>query len=80
MCADFDYLCLSMKRLSFILLSCGLLFSSDLSAQTTRVRGRVTDASTGAPLPFVSVLFPNTTTGISTDEEGVYALEIRDTS
>lgn len=69
-----------MKRLSFILLACGLAVASNLSAQTTRVRGRVTDAATGAPLAFVSVLFPNTTTGISTDEEGVYVLETRDTS
>lgn len=50
-----------------------------VAAQTTRVRGRVTDAATGRPIPFVSVLFPGTTTGITTDENGVYALESRDT-
>ncbi len=49
------------------------------AAQTTRVRGRVTDAATKAPIPFVSVLFPGTTTGITTDEDGIFSLETRDT-
>ncbi len=53
---------------------CGTLGAN---AQTTRVRGQVTD-SNGMPLPFVSVVFPGTTVGITTDEEGVYALETRD--
>ena len=69
-----------MKRLFLLLIGCGLLGCVESTAQTTRVRGRVTDAATGEPLPFVSVLFPNTTVGISTDSEGVYALETRDTS
>ena len=69
-----------MKGRLFIGLMCALLLGTELSAQTTRVRGRVTDAATGAPIPFVSVLFPHTTTGISTDAEGVYVLETRDTS
>ena len=68
-----------MKRFLLSIL-CLLAGCAGASAQTTRVRGRVTDAATGEPLPFVSVLFPNTTTGISTDEEGVYSLETRDTS
>ena len=50
-----------------------------LSAQSTRVRGRVTDAASGAPMQFVSVVFPGTTTGITTDKEGIYTLETRDT-
>lgn len=48
-------------------------------AQSTRVRGRVTDAADGKPLQYVSVVFPGTTTGITTDEAGIYSLEIRDT-
>ena len=47
-------------------------------AQSTRVRGQVTDGN-GVPLRFVSVVFPGTTVGITTDEQGVYALETRDT-
>lgn len=30
-------------------------------------------------MQFVSVVFPGTTTGITTDEEGIYTLETRDT-
>ena len=58
----------------------GLLWAAGASAQTTRVRGQVTDAADGKPLQFVSVVFPGTTTGITTDEKGIYALETRDTS
>ena len=56
-----------------------LSMCTTLSAQSTRVRGRVTDAASGAPMQFVSVVFPGTTTGITTDEEGIYTLETRDT-
>lgn len=66
--------------LAILPLLLGLLLCGTASAQSTRVRGTVTDASTGEPLPFVSVLFPGTTTGITTDDEGFYTLEIRDTS
>lgn len=69
-----------MKYWAFILLVGTLLLGTEISAQPTRVRGKVTDATTGAPIPFASVLFPNTTIGISTDEEGIYVLETRDTS
>lgn len=57
-------------------------FSLGLSAtaQSTRVRGFVRDAATGAPVPFASVVFAGTVTGISTDTEGFYALETRDTA
>lgn len=66
--------------LAILPLLLGLLLCGTASAQSTRVRGTVTDASTGEPLPFASVLFPGTTTGITTDDEGFYTLEIRDTS
>ena len=49
----------------------GILWAAGASAQTTRVRGRVTDAADGKPLQFVSVVFPGTTTGITTDEQGI---------
>ena len=65
-----------MRRLRLILT---LLLVTALSAvaQTTRVRGQVTDFDTGEPLPFVSVYFDGTTIGISTDLEGRYSLETR---
>ena len=45
--------------------------SANLSAQT-KVRGTVTDAETGEPLPFANVVFPGTTVGTITDPDGNY--------
>lgn len=39
------------------------------------VKGKITDAETGDPIPFASVLLQGTSTGISTDFEGNYLLE-----
>lgn len=61
-------------RLVFLIL---LVSAFSAGAQTTRVRGRVTDRDTGEPLPFVSIYFDGTTIGISTDLEGKYSLETR---
>ena len=59
-----------------------LLILSAVSAlaQTTRVKGRVTDASTGEGVPFVAVYFEGTTIGVSSDLDGYYMLETRDAS
>ena len=61
-----------------LLLSVYFLWGLSLSAQVTKVRGVVTDASSGAALPFVSVFFEGTTIGISTDMEGRYYIETTD--
>lgn len=58
---------------------CWLVLATTVAAQSTRVRGRVSDAVTGEALRFVSVVFPGTTTGTTTDDAGVYSLETRDT-
>ena len=68
-----------MTQRTIIIFLLGILWAAIATAQTTRVRGRVTDAAGGAPLQFVSVVFPGTTTGITTDEQGIYSLETRDT-
>ena len=57
-------------QLRIIILLAGLFWAVGASAQTTRVRGQVTDAADGKPLQFVSVVFPGTTIGITTDEQG----------
>ena len=54
---------MSLRR-TILLLVC-LAAVSSAAAQTTRVRGRVTDAATGQPVAFASVLFPGTTVGLS---------------
>lgn len=45
-----------------------------LRAQTTTLTGRVTDAATGAGLPFANVFINGTTKGTVTDEQGLYRL------
>jgi len=44
-------------------------------AQSTSVSGRVTDARTGEPLPFVSIAFIDSRIGTTTDMEGRYTIE-----
>ncbi len=55
-----------------------LVASFVASAQTTKVKGRVTDKDTGEGLPFVGIYFKGTQTGVTTDLEGNYMLEARD--
>lgn len=44
-------------------------------AQSTTVSGRVSDARTGEPLPFVSIAFIDSRIGTTTDMDGRYTLE-----
>ena len=46
-----------------------------LAAGPTRVRGVVTDASTGEPLPYVSVVFLGSSIGTITGQEGEFSIE-----
>ena len=57
-----------------------LLLAAGVFAQTSKVRGRVVDAETGEPLPYAAVFFDGTSIGVSTDEDGRYYIETRDTS
>lgn len=44
-------------------------------AQETVVRGKVTDASTGDPIPFANIIYKGTTIGTTTDFDGNYLLK-----
>nr|WP_294790843.1 DUF5686 and carboxypeptidase-like regulatory domain-containing protein [uncultured Mucilaginibacter sp.] len=66
---NFRYL---LKRL--FLAASFLLYSTFLFAQATVVTGKVIDASDKQPLPFVSVAFPGTTIGVTTDNDGKFTL------
>jgi len=46
-----------------------------LMAQETIVQGKVTDAASGDPLPFVNVFFKGTTIGATTDFDGNFLLK-----
>lgn len=45
------------------------------SQEKTRVKGTVTDAETGEPLPFVNISFVDKNVGTTTDFHGKYAIE-----
>lgn len=47
-----------------------------VNAQTTTVRGQITDAGTGETLPYVSIFVPGTTIGTSADVDGKYVLTL----
>ena len=66
-----------MFRFRLLCILVALFVGTASYAQSTRVRGRVTD-SEGAPLQFASVTFAGTTVGMVTDEQGLYSLETRD--
>lgn len=59
-------------RLTFLF----LFFSVFCFSQNIDFDGRVVDAKTNEPIPYVNISFLNTLTGTSTTEEGKYALEI----
>jgi len=53
-----------------------LLFGVQVThAQYTRVEGRVTDASTGDPVPFANIVFKGTSIGVTSDMDGHYMIE-----
>lgn len=53
-----------------------LLASLGLSAQNTIIRGRVTDAATGEPMPYTNVYVEGKFIGTLTDDEGKYELNV----
>jgi hypothetical protein len=67
------YTTYNLYRLSIIFLSF-LAFTCSLTAQTTTVSGKVVDAITREPLPFVNLIFKGTTDGASTDIEGFFTM------
>jgi len=52
-----------------------LSIGSSVLAQETIVQGKVTDAASGDPLPFVNVFFKGTSIGTTTDFDGNYLLK-----
>ena len=53
-----------------------LLFAVFGMAQTVTVKGKVTEAETGATIPAATVMLKGTTTGIITDNDGNYSLTV----
>ena len=53
-----------------------ILFSVAISAQGLQVKGVVTSADDGQPLPGVSISVKGTTTGVLSDMNGSYSLSV----
>ena len=65
-----------MPKNRLIALCLFLLAPVCLLAQTTRVRGKVSDALSGKGVPFATVFFDGTMTAAYTDSTGTYSLEM----
>ena len=65
-----------MRRKSFsLILTLWLCIPGFLSAQTTKVSGRVYDPLTGEPISFATVQFTGTTVGKNADIDGRYSIQ-----
>ncbi len=51
-----------------------IAISPRMIAQTTKVSGKILDALTREPLPFVNIIFKGTTIGATSDVEGYYTI------
>ncbi|HRH37885.1 MAG TPA: DUF5686 family protein, partial [Flavobacteriales bacterium] len=60
-------------RIPLVLMT--IVIAAAAAAQSTKVSGTVTDATTGEALPFVNISFQDTRTGTTTDFDGHYSIE-----
>lgn len=58
-----------------LLLIANLVASNTCLAQATIVKGKVTDANTGDPIPFANIVFTGTGNGATTDFDGNYLIK-----
>jgi hypothetical protein len=65
------------KGFLWVFVSFLILLSIDVQAQNTRVRGKITDKSTGETLPFVAIRFKGAKVGTVSDDKGNYFIEAR---
>lgn len=55
-----------------------LMIAFAAESQTVTISGKVTDAATGDPIPFVNIYFPGTSIGTTSSFEGLYQLVVTD--
>ena len=63
-----------LKQCFLVLLACGLAWPVAAQEVVTAVQGRVRDAETNEPIPFVQIVFDGTTIGTETDMDGRFTL------
>ena len=68
-----------MKKAKLFFTVLALALSVTVLGQNITVRGVVTDASTGEPVPFASIQLQGTMTGANTDADGNYTISVPST-
>lgn len=67
-----------MSHFRFLLAALAVLsVSFSFAQQKTKIKGEITDAVTGAPLPFVNVAFVGKNVGTTTDFDGRYQIDTK---
>ena len=67
-----------MSKFKFVFIALSILVSSvGYSQEKTKVKGTITDAATGEPLPFVNVAFVGKSVGTTTDFNGKYQMDTK---
>lgn len=67
-----------MMKFRIVLVALAVLFSGlSLAQEKTKVKGTVTDAQTGEPLPFVNIAFVGKNVGTTTDFNGKYQIDTK---
>lgn len=74
----FKFLCMINFTYSLRIILVFLLASFSLSAQTTKIRGKILEGQNKEPLPFVTIQFCKTSIGTITDFNGDFFLETRE--
>lgn len=67
-----------IRIVGLICFSLGLLVPACVLAQETVVQGKIIDATSGDPIPFVNVIFKGTSVGATTDFDGNYLIKINE--
>jgi TonB-linked SusC/RagA family outer membrane protein len=60
----------------FFIMGFFLLITTTAFAQTITVKGRITDAADGSPIPGAHVILKGSTTGVSSDLDGKYSIKV----
>ena len=68
-----------MRKIKLLFAAAAMLLSAMAFGQNLTVRGVVTDATTGEPVPFAAIQLQGTMTGTSTDADGAYSIQVPST-
>jgi hypothetical protein len=64
----------TLFRSTFLTFFLTIVIFSSISAQSGKISGRITDAATDEPLPFVNIIVMGTMSGAASDIDGYYSI------